>query len=170
MTRWFEYGTFSPVFRLHGFRDPHTPPLSDHGGGRMISGAPNEVWSYGEEVYEVLKKYLFLRERIKPYITKLMQAAHEKGTPVMRTLFYEFPEDPLSWEVEDQYLFGPDLLVAPVMHAGVTQRAVYLPAGTSWKNAWTGETVQGGQVVTVEAPLETIPLFLRDGADLPILG
>lgn len=167
-TRWFEYGAFCPVFRLHGFRDPIKPPLSDHGGGKMVSGAANEVWSYGEEVYETCTKYMFLRERMKPTITRLMQEAHEKGTPVMRTLFYEFPLDPACWEISDQYLFGPDLLVAPVMEAGVTQRPVYLPRGAKWKNAWTGKTFTGGQTVTADAPLDTIPLFLRGGADLPI--
>ncbi len=168
LARWFAWGAFCPVFRLHGFRDPHKPPLSNHGGGKMLSGADNEVWSYGEEVYAICTKYMLLRERLKPYITGLMQAAHEHGTPVMRTLFYEFPADARSWEVSDEYLFGPDLLVAPVMEAGLKQRAVYLPAGAQWTNAWTGEVLGGGQTVTVDAPLDTIPLFVREGATLPI--
>ncbi len=166
--RWFEYGAFCPVFRLHGFRNPHTPPLSDHGGGRLLSGAPNEVWSYGEEVYQICQKYMEVRERLKPYITGLMQEAHERGTPVMRTLFYEFPLDAQCWEVEDQYMFGGSLLVAPVMEAGLVKRDVYLPAGARWTNAWTGEALAGGQTVSVDAPLSMIPLFLRDGAELPI--
>ncbi len=168
LARWFEWGAFCPVFRLHGFRDPHKAPLSNHGGGKMLSGAANEVWSYGDEVYAICTKYMAMRERMKPYLTGVMQAAHEHGTPVMRTLFYEFPADAKSWEVSDEYMFGPDLLVAPVMDAGVTQRAVYLPAGAQWTNAWTGEVLAGGQSVDVAAPLETIPLFLRDGAVLPI--
>lgn len=168
LARWFEWGAFCPVFRLHGLRKPYKLPLSDHGGGKMLSGADNEVWSYGEEVYAICTRYMFLRERLKPYITGLMQAAHERGTPVMRTLFYEFPADPKSWDVSDEYLFGPDLLVAPVMEAGATQRLVYLPAGAQWTNAWTGEVLDGGQTVTVDAPLDTIPLFVRDGANLPI--
>lgn len=166
--RWFQYGAFCPVFRLHGFRDPHKPPLSNHGGGKMLSGGPNEVWSYGEEIYNICTKYMFLRERMKPYIKSLMEAAHQRGTPVMRTLFYEFPADCQCWEVEDEYLFGPDLLVAPVMEAGLTQRPVYLPAGAQWTNAWTGDVHDGGQTVLVDAPIDTIPLFLRDGAQLPI--
>ncbi len=168
LVRWFQYGTFCPVFRLHGFRDHHTKPMSDHGGGKMISGGPNEVWSYGEDAYGILTEYMFLRERIKPYVKTLMEAAHEKGTPVMRTMFYEFPEDAQSWEVEDQYMFGPDLLVAPVMEAGVTQRKVYLPAGTQWTNAWTGEVLAGGQTILADAPLAVIPLYLRGDAKLPI--
>jgi alpha-D-xyloside xylohydrolase len=86
----------------------------------------------------------------------------------MRTLFYEFPADSRSWDVSDEYLFGPDLLVAPVMDAGMKQRPVYLPDGAQWTNAWTGEVLTGGQTVTVDAPLDLIPLFLRDGANLPI--
>ncbi|MFN8466090.1 MAG: glycoside hydrolase family 31 protein [Caldilineaceae bacterium] len=168
LARWFQWGAFCPVFRLHGFRDPHKAPLSNHGGGKMLSGAANEVWSYGDEVYAICTKYMALRERMKPYITAVMKAAHEHGTPVMRTLFYEFPADAKSWDVSDEYLFGPDLLVAPVMDAGVTQRPVYLPAGAQWTNAWTGEVLEGGQTVTAAAPLDTIPLFLRNGAALPI--
>lgn len=168
LARWFEWGAFCPVFRLHGVREPHKPPLSSHGGGKMLSGADNEVWSYGEEVYAICTRYMFLRERMKPYIAGLMQAAHERGTPVMRPLFYDFPADSQSWEVGDEYLFGPDLLVAPVMEAGVQQRPVYLPAGAQWTNAWTGEVLLGGQTITAAAPLDTIPLFVRDGANLPI--
>jgi alpha-D-xyloside xylohydrolase len=167
-TRWFEYGAFCPVFRLHGFRDPHLPPLSTHGGGKMLSGAANEVWSYGEEVYNMCTKYMFLRERLKPYIKGLMQAAHQSGTPVMRTLFYEFPADAKCWEIDDQYLFGPDVLVAPVLDAGITQRPVYLPQGAQWTNAWTKEKFTGGQTILVDAPLDVIPLFLRNDAQLPI--
>jgi len=168
-TRWFAYGVFCPVFRLHGFRDPHKPPLSNHGGGKMISGGDNEVWSYGEEVYQICTRLMWMRERLKPYIKSLMQAAHTLGTPILRTLFYEFPGDPQSWEVSDEYMFGPDLLVAPVMQAGIIQRPVYLPAGARWTNAWTGEVLSGGQTVLAAAPLERIPLFLRDDAVLPIL-
>ena len=168
LARWFAWGAFCPVFRLHGLREPYKPPLSNHGGGKMLSGADNEVWSYGEEVYAICTKYMFLRERLKPYITGLMQAAHQHGTPVMRPLFYEFPADRHSWEVGDEYLFGPDLLVAPVMEAGLQQRPVYLPDGAQWTNAWTGEVFAGGQTVTVPAPLDIIPLFVRDGANLPI--
>ena len=104
----------------------------------------------------------FLREKMKPYIEKIMQQAHEKGTPVMRPLFYDFPEDGKAWETEDAYMFGPDILVAPVMYAGQTTRSVYLPAGAVWTNYWTGDKLEGGQTVSVEAPLEQIPLFMKD--------
>jgi alpha-D-xyloside xylohydrolase len=167
-SRWFAYGAFCPVFRLHGFRDPHKPPMSSHGGGKMLSGGDNEVWSYGDEVYAICTRYMLMRERLKPYITSLMEAAYLHGTPVMRTLFYEFPADSRSWEISDQYMFGPDLLVAPVMQAGLLQRQVYLPQGAQWTNAWNGEKFAGGQTIIVEAPMDIIPLFLRDDAKLPI--
>lgn len=159
--RWFQYGTFCPVMRLHGDREPHTPPMSTVGGGRMASGGPNEVWSYGETLYEMCRKYMFLRERLRPYITGLMQDAHEKGTPVIRPMFYDFPEDKNCWTLDGQYMFGGSLLVAPVMEAGQRAKTVYLPAGT-WYNAWTGEAVEGGRTVEADAPLTVIPVYTRD--------
>ena len=117
LVRWFEFGTFCPVMRLHGFREPFKQPLGTTGGGKMNSGAENEVWSYGEEVYEICKKYMELRETLRPYVRGLMKEAHEKGTPVMRPLFYDFPDDPKTWEIEDQYMFGSDILVAPILYA-----------------------------------------------------
>ena len=162
LIRWFQYGCFCPVMRMHGYRWPLQPQYGTTGGATCVSGAPNEVWSFGPEVEKILSKYLFLREGMKPYITGLMEQAHEKGTPVMRPLFYDFPEDQKVWEVEDQYLFGPDVLVKPVTEAGCRSVSVYLPAGADWTNAWTGRRFQGGQTVTVDAPLEQIPLFTKN--------
>lgn len=166
LVRWFEWGTFCPVMRLHGERQPLKDPIGTEGGALCVSGADNEVWSYGEENYEILKNYLELREKMKPYIREQMEAAHEKGTPVMRPLFYDFPKDSNSWDVEDQYMFGPDVMVAPVMYEGMREREVYLPEGSDWVNHWTGETVHGGQSISVEAPLQQIPLFTRNGRTL----
>jgi len=166
--RWFQFGTFCPVMRLHGDREPHSEPLGTSGGGICSSGADNEVWSYGPKVYEICKKYMEIRYRIKPYVKELMRAAHEKGTPVIRPLFYDFHEDKTAWQVDDQYMFGPDVLVAPILYPNMERREVYLPEGTEWKNAWTGEEFQGGQTIEVEAPIDIIPLFLRKGAELPI--
>lgn len=166
LVRWFEYGAFCPVMRLHGERQPLQAPIGNYGGGLCVSGADNEVWSFGDDNYETLKYYMELRERMRPYITELMQAAHEKGTPVMRPLFYDIPEDQKCWDVEDEYMFGPDVLVAPVMYADMRQRSVYLPKGSIWTNYWTKETVEGGQEITVEAPLSEIPLFTRNGRTL----
>ena len=165
LVRWFEYGVFSPVFRLHGERIPHRKPIGTKGGGAFFSGADNEVWSFGEENYEILKKYMFLREELKPYIKELMKEAHEKGTPVIRTLFYEFPQNSKAWEIEDEYLFGGDVLVAPVMYEGMREREVYLPEGVRWRNAHTKEVYDGGRTIPVDAPLEIIPVFLREGGN-----
>ena len=159
--RWFEYGTFCPVMRLHGYRMPYQPQFGTSGGAECVSGAPNEIWSYGEKVYEICKEYIRIRENMRPYTRSLMQAAHEKGTPVIRPLFYDFPEDPVCWENESEYMFGPDILVAPVMERGQTTKVVYLPAGAGWTNVWTGESFEGGQTITVSAPLEQLPLFTR---------
>jgi alpha-D-xyloside xylohydrolase len=126
------------------------------------------VWSFGEDNYEILTKYLFIRERLRPYIRECMKSASETGAPVMRPLFYDFPDDAESWNVEDAYMFGPDLLVAPVMEEGVRTRTVYLPAGATWTDASTKKTYDGGQTVTVPAPIDVIPVFLRNDATYEI--
>lgn len=166
LVRWFEWGTFCPVMRLHGERQPLQAPIGDYGGGLCVSGADNEVWSFGDDNYLILKRYLELRKHMKPYIMELMKAAHEKGTPVMRPLFYDTPSDMKSWNIEDEYMFGPDVLVAPVLYAGETERKVYLPKGSRWKNYWTGEVVNGGSSVVVSTPIEQIPVFTRNGREL----
>ncbi len=161
LARWFAWGTFCPVMRLHGDRAPTMPQFGTTGGAICLSGSPNEVWSFGDEVYEICKKFMEMRERLRPYTAELMRQAHEKGTPVMRTLFYEFPEDPTAWEVEDQYLYGYRYLVAPIMELGQRERNVYLPAGSRWKNMDNGQVLAGGQWVLVDAPLDVIPVFER---------
>jgi alpha-D-xyloside xylohydrolase len=157
-SRWFQWGAYCPVMRLHGDREPKQPQKGQTGGATCQSGAPNEVWSYGEVVYEICKKYMFVREGMRDYTRGLMKDAHEKGTPVMRTLFYEFPDDQKCWEVEDQYLYGEKYLVCPVLAAGVRKRSVYLPAGTNWK-ALDGKTFGGGQEIETECPIDTMPVF-----------
>jgi alpha-D-xyloside xylohydrolase len=171
LQRWFAYGCFCPVFRLHGDRSPRQTSGSHDfisGIGELSSGADNEVWSFGDDVFKVLKKYLLLRERLRPYIREQMKLTADKGTPIMRPLFYDFPQDAAAWNVDDAYMFGPDILVAPVMEDNMDKRDVYLPAGAKWTNAWTGESFEGGKTVISPAPIDTIPLFLRDDAKLPI--
>ncbi|OOF97331.1 glycoside hydrolase family 31 protein [Aspergillus carbonarius ITEM 5010] len=157
-TRWFQWGTFCPVMRLHGDREPKPENQP------TASGSNNEIWSYGEEVYSICKKYIGIREQLRDYTRSLMKEAHEKGTPVMRTLFYEFPEDPRAWTVETEYLFGSKYLVVPVFEAGQRTITVYLPAGASWK-VWGDdkqETIhEGGQEVQVACPIERMPVFVR---------
>lgn len=163
VVRWFQYAAFCPLFRLHGYRNP------DRNSAAMIgTGNANEVWSFGEEAYEIIKGLLFLRERLRPYIDEQMRLAHEQGIPLMRPLFFDFPDDRESAAIDDEFLFGPDLLGAPVLQEGVRSRKVYLPGGTIWTDAWTGQTFEGGHYLMAEAPLERIPLYVRANARLPI--
>ena len=160
LVRWFQFGVFCPVFRLHGNRlNGEESPNPAKAG----TGGPNEVWSYGEEVYEILKRYLFLREEMKPYIERTMRITHEKGAPVMRPLFYDFPKDKNARAVEDEFMFGDGVLVAPVMELGLRSRPVYLPEGATWIDTHTGAEYAGGQTVEADAPLEVIPAFVKKG-------
>ena len=158
IVRWFQYGAFCPLFRIHGCREPFAD----------TTGTVNEVWEFGERAYEIIKEYMFIRERLRPYIMEQMRIAHEKGTPPMRPLFFDFPGDELCVDVDDEFLFGPDILVAPVLFEGATSRPVYLPAGSYWTDVWTDQKIDGGQWIKVDAPLERIPLYLRDGKRVPI--
>ncbi len=163
LIRWFEFSVFSPVLRLHGDRGPHDIPcLSslDYGGGFSPTGRDNELWSYGEETYEILKKFLFLRLSMKDYLKEVFAEASAKGYPVMRPLFFEFPEDPRAWEISDEYMLGSRLLVAPVLYEGMRRRSVYLPKGTWRRFPGGGGTLPGGEYET-DAPLDEIPVFER---------
>lgn len=168
MIRWFEFGVFCPIFRLHGFRLPY--PVRDilNPDGYCGSGGPNEVWSFGEEAYEIIRRYMYVREELKPYIMKQMKLASEDGTPVMRPLFYDFCGDKNVYDIGDEYMFGPDLLVAPVVELGARKRMVYLPEGCRWKDAGTGTVYDGGTRIEADAPLDTIPLFLKEDARLSL--
>src|SRR3954471_20621716 len=107
---------------------------------------------------------------MRPYVREVMRQAHEHGDPVMRPMFYGYPDDDRSWQVDDQYLFGPDLLVAPVLQPGARQREVFLPAGGSWTELSSGRRFDGGQVVTVEAPLAVIPVLARNDSHPELVG
>ena len=170
LVRWFAWGCFCPVFRMHGERSPWYEREQEfiNGVRQLTSGQDNEVWSFGEDNYEILKKYLFVRENLRPYMRKTMDECTAAGTPVMRPLWFEFPEDSESWNIEDEYTLGSALLVAPVTEAGVNERSVYLPGGTVWRDANTGTVYKGGQRVTVPAPLDVIPVFVRDNAEMTV--
>lgn len=149
-TRWFEYATFEPIFRTHGSRKE------------------NEVWSYGKQAEPILEKYLRLRYELMPYIYSLAYHTWKTGAPYMRPLFMDYPNDPNVADLRYEYMFGPDLLVAPVTTQGMTTRSVYLPEGAGWYNYWTNERFKGGQTIIAEAPIGTIPLFVRAGSILPL--
>jgi alpha-glucosidase/alpha-D-xyloside xylohydrolase len=148
--RWFEWGAFQPVMRAHGEREH------------------NEIWSYGKQAEPILEKYLRLRYELLPYIYSLGYRTYTTGAPFMRALFMDFPDDPKVANIGDEYMFGPAFLVAPVTDQGATSRSVYLPAGAEWYNYWTNERLPGGQTVRADAPIDTIPLFVRAGSILPL--
>ncbi|MHB8812170.1 MAG: glycoside hydrolase family 31 protein [Steroidobacteraceae bacterium] len=149
-TRWFEYGTLLPTLRVHGERK-HT-----------------EIWAYGKQAEAILASYDRLRYRLIPYIYSLARHTYDTGAPFMRALWMDFPADPKVANIGNEYLFGPAFLVAPVTGQGETRKQVYLPAGADWYDYWTGARFAGGQTVTVAAPIEQIPLFVRAGSILPL--
>jgi alpha-D-xyloside xylohydrolase len=148
--RWFQYAAFCPTFRAHGSRPE------------------NEVWSLGEEAERILTNYVTLRYRLMPYLYSLAWRTHTTGAPFMRALFMDFPDDPKVRDLKDEYMFGPAFLVAPVIQPGQGTRDVYLPAGAEWYDYWTGRRHAGGQTLTVEAPIDTLPLFVRAGSIIPM--
>jgi alpha-D-xyloside xylohydrolase len=170
LVRWFQFGTFCPVMRLHGDRRPSEPVTAADGTRRQASGGPNELWSYGDELYEIFARFVRLRETLRDYSRAAMLSAHRDGQPVIRGLFHEFPDDETCWSVTDSYLYGPDILVAPITQAGARSRNAYLPGRAQWTDLRTGQVFQGGQTVVVEAPLEQIPVFARDGALAQLAG
>ena len=143
MVRWYQYGVFCPVFRTHG----HRPN--------------NEAWTIGGDSYRHIRAAMILRERLRPYVMEQMKLAHESGLPPMRPMFFDFPGDAGAVMAEDQFLFGPDLIVAPVTEYLARSRTVYLPAGVDWTDAWTGKKLAGGQTLQADAPLEHIPVYVR---------
>jgi alpha-D-xyloside xylohydrolase len=170
LIRWFQYGTFLPVMRMHGLRQPTKKIIDKVGEHREITGADNEIWSYGEENYKIMRKFIDIREMMRGYIRSLMKTAHESGTPVIRALFYEFPDDETGWDIKDEYMFGGDILVAPVCYEKATSRKVYLPEGANWTFARDGKVYDGGITVEVDTPIDTIPIFLKNGKQEYLIG
>lgn len=161
LIRWFEWGTFCPVMRLHGDRLPSRPLYHQDGSSALFTGGDNEIWSFGEEAYLILKEFIGIRERLRPYLRMLMQEAHEEGAPVMRAMFYEFQEDAKCWSLRDQYMLGDALLAAPVLYEDTYERKVYLPSGEFWYDFFTGERYEGGSEPVIAAPLSRIPVLIR---------
>lgn len=149
-TRWFQYGTFSPIFRVHG------------GGSRELYG---NQWSATTKAN--LLKFDNLRYRLMPYIYSLAWKVTSEGYTIMRPMVFDYQTDANVFDIKDQFLFGPALLVNPVTAAGVTSRSVYLPKGT-WYDFWTGATKEGGGKTTMDAPLGSIPLLVKAGSIIPM--
>lgn len=150
LIRWFQYGAFCPIFRVHGYK----------------SNA--ELWNYGNEVERVLTQYDELRYRLLPYIYSAAWGVTNRGETLVRALPLEFSSDPGARGVSDQFVFGPALLINPVTSEGMTQRQLYLPAGIEWVDFWTGKRMSGGQTITADAPLDRIPIYGRAGSIVPI--
>jgi alpha-D-xyloside xylohydrolase len=165
IVRWFQWGAFCPLFRLHGARKGPTWPPGP--GGVCGQDASNEVWMFGNESEAAIVRVMRIREQMRPYIMTQYQLTSTIGAPIMRPLFYDFYSDMASQNVTDQLMFGPDYLVAPVLQKGVTARKVYLPPlpkGTVWKNVFTNvetDTSRGGTTISEDTPLDTFPLYKR---------
>jgi alpha-D-xyloside xylohydrolase len=149
--RWFQFGAFSPVFRVHGTRNPDA----------------NELWSYGPEAEKILVDYDTLRYRLMPYIYSEAWQVTDHHSTLMRPLVMDWRTDVEAQNIGDEYLFGPALLVSPVYVDGATTRSVYLPKAT-WYDFWTGEKTEGGKRIEADAPLNKLPLFVRAGSILPL--
>jgi len=150
-TRWFQYGTFCPILRVHGTRNPDE----------------NELWSYGPETQKILVDYDRLRYRMMPYLYSLAwKITHERYT-LMRPLVMDFRTDTRAVDTGDQYMFGPAFLVSPVTEPDATTRHLYLPKAT-WYDFWTGDVQKGGRAVDAAAPIEKLPLFVKAGSIVPM--
>lgn len=149
--RWLQAAVLTPFLRSHS-----------ESGSR-----PHEPYSYGEEFTKINRASIELRYRLLPYLYTLFKEHTQTGAPVMRPLWYEYPNDSRTYTIEDEYLVGRDLLVAPVVRELATKRGVYFPAGDNWVDWWTGKTYEGGKDAEIEAPLERLPLFVRAGAVIP---
>lgn len=175
LVRWFEFGVFSPICRLHGFRIPDDVPVPGPGeevtyGEDTVrlfieSGGANEVWSFGDKVEKVLVELLKVREALWPYLKECFAEFARSGAPVMAPIFYHFDDDIESREDASRYMLGPDLLVAPILHENIEAMKVALPKGETWVHVWTGSVFDGGSTVDVDCPWGQCPVFIRQGAD-----
>lgn len=148
-TRWFQYGAFTPMFRVHG------------------TDKPKEVWRFDAPTQKILIGALNLRYHLLPYIYSVSWMVTHNGYTMMRPLVMDFRNDAQAREISDQFMFGPALLVNPVTHPGAQERPVYLPLGNRWIDFWTGNSLTGGQTIQAAAPIQTIPLYVRAGSILP---
>ncbi|MBB3186200.1 glycoside hydrolase family 31 protein [Microbacter margulisiae] len=149
LTRWFEFGTFCPIFRIHGYK------------------SNTEVWRYGTTFENIARKFIDLRYQLMPYIYSLAWQVTSQGAIIMKPLVHDYPQDKNTWNIKHQFLFGSSILVSPIIKYKARGRNLYLPAG-SWINFWTGEKVCGGRNVNVLAPLNQIPLFIKSGSIIPV--
>ncbi|GAB4469021.1 MAG: glycoside hydrolase family 31 protein [Anaerolineae bacterium] len=149
--RWIEVGAFMPFCRIHS-----------------SAGTPDqEPWSFGPEVEAISRRYLELRYRLLPYLYTAVWQAATTGLPIVRPLMLAYPDDLHARRIDDQFLFGSAILVAPIVEQGAASRSIYLPCG-EWYDFWSNQLHQGGQTIEVSAPLDTLPLFVRAGSVIPL--
>jgi alpha-D-xyloside xylohydrolase len=151
-TRWYQFGAFVPVFRSHG---------------EAVKRETFEIAKPGSKVFNILAAYSKLRYRLLPYIYTIAADTYHKAGTMMRGLVMDFPNDPSVRNIDDQYMFGPSFLIAPVTEYKATSRQVYLPAGTRWYDFYNGTAYEGGQTITAAAPLDKMPVFVKEGAIVP---
>lgn len=152
LSRWVQVGTFTPLFRNHsamGTRD-------------------QEPWAFGIETEEINKKYINLRYKLIPYLYDLMWKGESTGSPIIRPLLFEYQYDKNTYEINDEFLCGDSILVAPVLEQGMKQKLVYLPKGNSWIDYWTGENYNGGQYIIKNSPLDICPIFIKESSIIPM--
>jgi alpha-D-xyloside xylohydrolase len=150
LIRWFQWGAFNPIFRIHGFQ------------------TETEPWKYGEQVVENMRKMLNLRYRLLPYIYSEAWQVTNNGSTIMRPLVMDFRKDTVAVDQPFEYLFGNSFLVAPVTEPGINEWKVYLPEPVDWYDFWTGDKFSGGQIVDKQIPLDIIPLYIKAGSILPL--
>jgi alpha-glucosidase len=151
VTRWYQVSFLAPLCRNH----------------RDLNFNDNEPWRFGTDYDDIIRKYLKLRYRMLPFLYTALETAHREGVPLFRPLVLNYQADFNTVNLDDQFMVGDDLLAAPVLSPGRTSRTVYLPKG-DWHDFWTGKLLAGGRVITASAPLETVPLYVRAGAVLPL--
>ncbi len=149
LTRWFQYGAFSPIFRIHGYRT-HT-----------------EIWNYNQEFEDIARKFIDVRYQLMPYIYSQAWEITQNGKQLMTPLVYHYPNDKNVWAVKDQFFFGESMMVCPVLGYQTREREVYLPEG-DWYDYWTGEKLQGAKTIKAPAPLNALPVYVKAGSILPI--
>lgn len=173
--RWFQWSAFCPSFRSHGrawkLRLPWGWGTGDPGPkeieGDWVAAWPPAADLHRPDVERICRKYLELRYQLLPYLYSSVAQTHRTGIPLIRALCLAYPRDAKAVSVDDAYMWGDHLLVAPISEKGSTSRPVYLPSG-EWHDYWTGQRFTGGVTRTVDAPLDTVPLLVKAGAILPV--
>lgn len=165
IVRWFQFGLFSPVMRLHGARKKPKNYIPRHPNVKEISGGDNEIWSFGENNYPILKELIMLRNRLKPYILHHMDKASEYGTPMMRPLFFDYYDDETCYSIDDEYLFGDDIIFAPIYHEGENERKVYLPQGV-WIRTTDKCEYEGNKEYICHAEINEFIAFCKKGSKI----